>query len=308
MVLGAASISWSADTAVQRQRNGHARGMSQHGAQGAAMLGIPYEQILSTYYPGTTPTTWTDPRPLRVKITADTDGDVTVAAAPGLEVERGGLTTPLPEALSGPAVTTWRVRTDRRALLLEGRAGSGAWEALPVFGDPSDALAFRSAEPQRLILPGGRQREYRGSLVAVVDPAAGGLRTVNEVSLDDYLLSVVPVEMPPEWLPAALRAQAVAARTYALWHAGHSKGYADICDTTNCQVYLGVRALSAAGKVTRTYEAASSTDAVRATAGRILTYLGRPAFTEFSDSNGGYSRAGDVPYLPARPDPWDGVP
>jgi len=80
------------------------------------------------------------------------------------------------------------------------------------------------------------------------------LRVVNYVSLESYLRSVVPSESPSSWRRAALQAQAVAARTYAMWRRAYGNlGYADICDTTACQVYHGLRLLDPSGTVVRTY-------------------------------------------------------
>ena len=75
-----------------------------------------------------------------------------------------------------------------------------------------------------------------------VRPGDTGLTVVNVVNLEDYLKGVVPNELSPDAFPQleALKAQAVAARTYALRnHGGYaSKGY-DICATPSCQVYRG---------------------------------------------------------------------
>ena len=63
---------------------------------------------------------------------------------------------------------------------------------------------------------------------------------MNVLRLDDYVKGVVPREMPASWPPAAVRAQAVAARTYAAFdRAAHPTRYYDTCDTTSCQVYGG---------------------------------------------------------------------
>src|SRR5665647_343751 len=116
--------------------------------------------------------------------------------------------------------------------------------------------------------------------------------------METYLRAVVPAEMPSSWKPAALAAQAVAARSYAnndRASAPAGRTY-DTCDTTSCQMYSGVPA-----------EAATTDAAIAATAGQTLTYLGESAFTQFSAANGGYSVAGSQPYLVAKPDPYDGV-
>jgi stage II sporulation protein D len=101
-------------------------------------------------------------------------------------------------------------------------------------------------------------RSYRGNMI--VRPSVDGLSLINEVPLEDYLIGVVPAEMPDEWPAEALKAQAVAARTETLKklrrHA--SQGF-DVCSSQHCAVYRGT-----------TGEAESTTSAVRATAGEVL--------------------------------------
>lgn len=290
---------------------GHGRGMSQWGAQGAASQGVPYATILKTYYPGTTLVTGGPKARIKVLLTADNDGDMRVRPASGLRVTSGEQSEVLPEKLADRRVTTWRVRVVSGTLRLDGYSG-GAWRSYRLEGRAAlvGPVKLRTSAGQvRLVLPGGSQRDYRGQAWAVADPkGARGLRVVNNVYLESYLRSVVPSESFPSWEPAALRAQSVAARTYALWKARNTGyGYADICDTTACQVYHGRQNVDSAGNVTRQWETPSTDDAVAATVGRYLTYGGAPALTEFSASNGGYSTAGDKPYLVARADPWDGA-
>ena len=122
--------------------------------------------------------------------------------------------------------------------------------------------------------------------------------TVNVLPLEQYLRGVVPSEMrAATWPQHALRAQAVASRTYAVWRRAHALDRAyDICDTALCQVYGGATA-----------EYPTSDKAVRATAREILTFRGSPAFAEYSASNGGYTVSGGRPYLPAKKDPYEGM-
>ena len=94
---------------------------------------------------------------------------------------------------------------------------------------------------------------YRGALRSV------GNNTVNVVRLEHYLRGVVPQEVPALWKPAAVQAQAVAARTYAAFErkaSSKGRGY-DLCDTAHCQVYGGVDA-----------EHPATTRAIRASATR----------------------------------------
>jgi SpoIID/LytB domain protein len=142
--------------------------------------------------------------------------------------------------------------------------------------------------------------EYRGLLE--VRRVAGGVGAVNEVALDDYLKGIS--EMPSGWPPEALRAQAIAARTYLLWVLGHGPAGeaaalgAQICATDSCQVYSGVAK-----------EQAQSGDkwvaAVRDTAGQVLLSGGAPLLAKYSACNGGRSVGGGQPYLRAVDDPDD---
>ncbi len=157
---------------------------------------------------------------------------------------------------------------------------------------------FNADRPLTLWTPSGGHR-YRG-VIRSVSPTPGGSDrdTVDVVSLDDYVRGVIPAEMPASWSTEAVKAQAVAARTYAAFsRAEHPDRAWHICDTSSCQVYRGVEA-----------EDPRSDAAALATAREVLTWEGAPAFTQFSSSNGGWTSAGSVPYLAAVRDPYDADP
>ena len=164
------------------------------------------------------------------------------------------------------------------------------WKALKGDGSftaPSGVLS--------LITPSGTHR-YRGELRNNrPSPTSSDRDTVNVLGIDDYVRGVVPAEMPASWKPAAVQAQAVAARTYAIFErAANLNRHYQICDTTSCQVYKGVDG-----------EHSLSDAAVAATKGLYLTYQGAPAFTQFSASSGGWTADGGKPYLPTKADPYD---
>lgn len=292
---------------------GHGHGMSQWGAQGAASLGIGADQITATYYPGTSRTVLPD-APIRVLLQADEGRDTQVYAATGLKVTdlATGRTQPLP---AGP--TRWRATVDAAGLRLSGLTGttwtpyalgaSGASPAPSPAPGPAYAGPLRWSGPEfvRVAFPDGTSRDYRGAVQAQ-QVSASALQTVDVLSLEDYLLGVVPRESPSSWAPAALQAQAIAARSYSAFKRDRATGSFDICDTTQCQVFGGSRVYTADGS-SIALEPASTTDAVRRTAGVVRTYQGRPIFAEFSSSNGGWSSDGGKPYLIAQRDDWDGV-
>jgi stage II sporulation protein D len=142
--------------------------------------------------------------------------------------------------------------------------------------------------------------EYRGILE--LRRNGPGVGAVNEVALDDYLKGIS--EVPSSWPAEALRAQAIAARTYLLWTlasppAGDAAALgAQICATDSCQVYSGVAKERALG-------GASWAAAVGDTAGEVLVSGGAPILAKYSACNGGRSVSGGKPYLKAVDDPDD---
>jgi SpoIID/LytB domain protein len=267
--------------------------MSQYGAQGAAKQGLTYRQIIDFYYPGTA---WSEVTGgVRVLISGDTTSDVVVKAVPGLRLTDIGSRTTYPLPMPR-GVKRWRIAVAAdHSSIVEYLTGSwhrwrpGGRRALVGDGQ------FGAGTPLTLFTPSGA-RTYRGALRSASPVKGGRARdTVNVLSMDDYVRGVIPREMPASWQPEAVKAQAVAARTYATWSRDqYPARYYQICDTSYCQVYGGQGA-----------EDPRSNDAVTATADQILSYDGRPAFTQFSSSSGGWTSAGSVPYLTARVDPYD---
>ncbi|MCX5937805.1 MAG: SpoIID/LytB domain-containing protein [Cyanobium sp. LacPavin_0920_WC12_MAG_62_9] len=139
-----------------------------------------------------------------------------------------------------------------------------------------------------------KQRNYRGRLLVAVNGSV--LQAVNYLDLESYLPSVVGSEMPASWPQAALRAQAVAARTYALRQRSASKPF-DVSATVASQVYKGVEA-----------ETSSTREAVASTRGEVLMYGGSLVNAVFHSSSGGSTEnSGDLwvqqlPYLVSVPD------
>ena len=115
---------------------------------------------------------------------------------------------------------------------------------------------------------------------------------INAVDVDDYVKGVVPLESPASWPIEALKAQAVAARTYALTTSKGGTGWDHYTDTRS-QVYGGVGA-----------EQASTNAAVDATAGQLVTYNGEPVATYFFSTSGGRTEDVENTSLGTAPMPW----
>lgn len=269
---------------------GHGHGMSQYGAEGAARQGLTWQEIVQFYYPGTK--FGQTARRVKVLIGDDTSRDVVVAPRTGLK-------------LSNTATGGWReLPTDLGATRWRLEVGSGGRTVVDYKSDTwhrwtsfTGDGAFTAGGRVLTLYVGSVARRYRGTLIAASpSPGSADRDTVNLLHIDNYIKGVIPREMPASWSPAAVRSQAVAARTYASYEIQHPRAnHYQLCDTTSCQVYGGYDA-----------EDSRSNDAVRATAGVILTSDGQPAFTQFGSSSGGWTSANQFSYLPARRDPYDG--
>ncbi|MEA3415475.1 MAG: SpoIID/LytB domain-containing protein [Thermodesulfobacteriota bacterium] len=139
-------------------------------------------------------------------------------------------------------------------------------------------------------------RRFRGDFTISVNSKS--LSAINNIPIEQYLYGVVPKEMPAAWAKEALKAQAVAARTYALYIKGKSadKPY-DVQSTTMSQVYGGFDS-----------EKKKSNLAVDETRGKIITYNGKLIVAYFHSSSGGHTEdsknvwTADLPYLKGIPD------
>ena len=251
---------------------GHGVGMSQYGARGYAEAGWSHNRILAHYYRGTQ-LRLVPARRVRVLLV---EGRPTVRIAstkPFKVVDATGKVRKLK-----PGV---RLLVASRTLLENLKA--------PLRFEPG-------AVPLQLEGEG-----YRGALV--VHRQGRSLLVVNRLPLDRYLRGVVPWEMPDDWHPEALKAQAVVARSYALATLKPGKLF-DLYADTRSQVYGGIQA-----------EEDSTNRAIGATAGRVLLWQSRIATTFYHSTSGGrtasvadvWPKARVVPYLVSVLDPHDDI-
>jgi stage II sporulation protein D len=257
---------------------GHGVGMSQYGAYGQALAGRTYEQILGHYYTGT-------------EIGPAGRKEVRVLLAEG----RRAVTISSSGAFSAVDASgaTFRFAKGAGALTLDRtlrvRTGAGVERVKAV-----SPLVVRPLGKSILSLDG---HPYRGKLEVVAEGAF--LRAVNVVGLESYLQGVVPGEVPHSWPAETLKAQAVAARSYALANLVKGKPF-DLYADVRSQVYGGVAS-----------EKPSTSKAVAATVGEVVLYGGKVATTFYFSTSGGKTASAldvfgqSVPYLVARPDPWD---
>ena len=257
---------------------GHGVGMGQWGANGFAQRGMTYDRILTHYYRGTN-----------------------IAEAPVATVRV--LLAAAKKSLAITSTTPFRVRdaSGQARPLQAGKHVLGP--GLKV--QPKGAKRKVALKAPLEFLPGAvpleLDRPYRGTIR--VDLQRGRLRTINHVGLEQYLYGVVPAEVPDDWPAEVLKAQAVAARTYAL-ATRKSEGDFDLFSDVRSQVYRGVNE-----------EEVTTNRAVDETAGEILEYRGRIVTTYFHSTSGGrtasiadvWPGSSPVPYLVSVEDPHDSL-
>jgi len=304
--------------------NGHGLGMSQWGARGRGAAGQDYRKILAAYYQGT-----------RVD-TRDTSGSVRIA----LTHSPVDLARPWPRLFGAQPYIAGPVAVDGQPQLAAAAGGLLGFEAtadgkaqiyvqapdgsrgaiVPI----SQTLTLRSNNPAGIrtniiqtmggdFRSGAEEWRYAGAL-QIIPKAGASILPVNVLPMEDYLKGVVPAEMPPYWGSEALKAQAVAARTYALRKIAGRGGGGDFDLEGNefDQAYSGL-----------TQQWTTSSEAVDGTRNQVLTYGGQLIDALFMASGGGHTEnseygfihwnnglkpAATLPYLRGIADPLDRAP
>lgn len=245
---------------------GHGIGMSQWGAFGYAKKGSSWKQILRHYY-SHTKIGGAKANKIRVLLQSGADSvDFTDATrACGKDLDEG---------------KTYTAVRDGSGVHLRSADGQD-------LGSCGDSLQATGGEAIRVLDEGA----YRGTLV-VVPRGDDGLYVINSVTLEAYVQGVVPNEMPSEWPAQALRAQAVAARSYGL-ATGVSGAPFDQYDDTRSQVYGGLSS-----------ETANTNQAAKATAGKVVKSNGQIATTFYFSTSGGRTENIEHVFIGSDPKPY----
>ena len=244
---------------------GHGIGMSQYGALGYAEHGWGYRQIMGHYFTGTHVAPLGRSATERVLLSSGANVDFGASGRIALRDAAGTRMT--------LAAGSYRLQEGGRAghLQLVAKAGGAVTKGLaaPVSLSPG-------SQPLRLDDSAGigfAGDHWHGSFRVV--ESGSSLWCVNVVGIEKYVRGVVPSEMPASWPLPALKAQAVAARSYAVATRNPSGAFDAYADTRS-QVYGPIE-----------HEASASNAAVAATARRVVWYRGAVATTFFSSSSGG---------------------
>jgi hypothetical protein len=321
---------------IEGQGNGHGRGLSQYGAVGwSTIYGKDWTWILDHYYGGTSMGAVPAGTRMTVRLTAQDNLQTAVIASGGNAFWVGG--TPgyftsmvAREVASSGGQYTYQVwGKTGTAECPSSNDSLASWVNLgpvtTVAGLPSVTFSVPGADdpatPAASLLgvcdAAGAVRHYRGNIFAS-NGTSGENRTVSDVEIESYVRGVIPRESPASWADRgngtginALKAQAVAARSYGLAQGGgitnRRYSYAKTCDTTNCQVYGGAGTRASATANVVVIEDSRSDRAVAETALMIRVRAATPLVpvsTEFSSSNG--DRTAGVNF-PAVDDPGDKI-
>jgi stage II sporulation protein D len=271
LAAGSAPAHGASRLVIRGAGYGHGVGMSQYGANGYAKHGKDYRFILAHYYRGTKVSPLGTQPTIRVLLQTGPTSFSGASAASGRRLSPGTTYRVAPTGIGRVALRSPRGRT------------------LKTFDSP-----LRVTGPGPLRLGGTAQNgvsggTYRGALE--FRSGALGFLTVDAVGLEDYVRGVVGAESPSSWPAEALRAQAVAARTYAITTGGgpNFDQYAD----TRSQMYKGVAA-----------EVPSTEAAVAATDGQVVTYAGQPVVTYFFSTSGGRTEDVENSFIGSPAKPW----
>ncbi len=297
---------------------GHGIGMSQWGAYGLAQQGWGYKRILTHFYRGTrVETSSSVPRAIRVGLTSGRSRVHLTARRRGVDLYLDGVKGSFVARV--PAGETWTVSRAKKESRYAIRDASGRLAGGRRWGGPASPLFATWADGGRVFVPEADDLWGRGFTYAygflefdlVGCATRCTLRLTNELSFEKYLRGLG--EMPSSWPVDALRAQAVAARTYATYgiRRGGLRSSCDchLSDGANDQVFVG-------WSKEQGVDGDRWASAVTATTGEVVTYGGQVIQAFYAASDGGYSEdvedvwhGGDpryaIPYLQGVCDPGE---
>jgi peptidoglycan hydrolase-like protein with peptidoglycan-binding domain len=310
---------------------GHGRGLSQYGAYGwATQRGWGWEQIVDFYYGGATGNARglleAPNQEMSVVLSAMDAKRVGIFARQTAVVSDDGTLRLLEDPDQGRRWSAMVARekpgaqrvylvwgSTTRTCPAEGSELGGGWTLVGEFAEGASFATNAGGDPAAAPLAtvglcepraGGHNVRYYRGVVRATNNSRNENRTINVVRMDDYLRGVVPRESPASWGDAAggagmhaLRAQAVAARSYATTENRYA-GLARTCDSQDCQVYGGAALRTSLNGAPSVLEHPNTDRAVAETSGVVIRAAGGAGpvqRTEFSSSNGGRTAGGTFP-------------
>lgn len=286
---------------------GHGVGMTQYGAKGMADAGYSYQDIIKYYYTGVSIKNYSDisnqdTSKMNVKIiislTGGSDDAASIAFTSDSDYTLVDSNTKK-DLFTLPGGSYTSVKYTSAGFVIDNpyiKAGSGceyiSKNPVSVVSKSNSPLYYAKGSSSGYTKVCG----YSGSFdIVLADSASKTLYLINNVNLESYLSGVIPCEISASWPDESIKAQILAARTYAIYHMS-----AYLHDDTRSQVYQGLNVYNS-----------HVASLVGATKGQVVVYQNSVADTVFSASAGGYTVdaqyewGSDVPYLKGKPDPYD---
>jgi stage II sporulation protein D len=289
------------DVTINGKGYGHGAGMSQWGAWQAAREGNKYDAILAFYYPGTAMGQADDGVTVKVRLTKSSNANYYYKAELRPTVTAGTLVA---HDATGDHSTALAAGTTVQLLYAAGKVQvtgvTGAFDWVDLRPDTADGRVGASLWAASSTAT-AYTNEYWGTVRVQPSTTAAALMLFDTLPLERYMCGISEVDpgwansgLPSQYAPEAVKAQAVASRTYAL-----TKG--TLYDNSTDQNYSGYKYESTHPGVVA---------AAQETVGQILTYRGSPITATYSSSSGGWttnsawSDTSSPAYLVAKADPW----
>ena len=304
---------------------GHGVGMSQIGAEGQALEGQTPQSILNYWFPGTEILSVPDTQLIRVNIghqvssatislaNSQSRGNIDLSSNPDGSLNNGGLGTAASIyrfSIVGKKIAASLSNKGLATLPFAGQSlWNMYWTGTTAFPSPAGGLTGPKPEPFTVVkvtsATGSIQLKYGQVQLKMV---GSKIEITATMTLEQYLLGIS--EMPSSWPEAALQAQAIASRTYALAHlSNRSACDCNVYNTKYDQAYIGYAKESEARVGSQWVAAVTATELDPSNA-QAIYYLGKPINVYFFSSDGGQTQQSlDVwgtsfPYLTNVPDPW----
>ena len=291
-VLAADPTPLGSSVTIHGRGYGHGVGMSQYGARGRALDGATATEILAHYYQGATLGSIAIDAPIRVRVlngfTASATRPLVLYGRRGTWRFEGSATVypknarievrPTVKQTASGTTVTWRIKVLGPTGTVLRAATTSSFRMRGVTNTTVFQVASRTSSYDT----------YRGALRIGLQMTKPLASATNELTLERYLRGVVPAETPSTWPVEALRAQAIAARSYAARRLRPGVSYFDVTDDSSSQVYRGVLG-----------EKATTTAAVAGTAGIVLKSGSSIANTLFHSTGGGATEHNENVYVSA---------
>jgi SpoIID/LytB domain protein len=260
----------------------HGLGLSQYGAKGMSEAGKNYREILAHYYQGTKIGRINSNPQVRIGLVLHGAGYSLKIIAGAYQIHQFKISAGERLQVSSNLISLYRQGQLAKKFALEKTE-----RILPLKAESIIQLDYKSSY----------FNQYTGEIRLIKNGQS--LTTVNVLRLEEYLKGVVVAEVPHNWPKEAIKAQALAARSYAIRHLKKTGSY-DMDDSTAFQVYIGA------------FHRARSTHAVEETRGEVVTFAGQIIPTYYFSTSGGYTENNEniwggkpLPYLRGVESPWE---